>query len=230
MDALRRAEQAKRLATPGSRAEAVAGELSLDPLETTPAPPDSIRCRRSPGTSTRSTPIWPPRSDGFVVAAARASNPVGKAPADNGSSRSGRTRRAARNVFAAKPVPASRTPLWLFLGLLGLATLAIVGYFWWQLQSVGRGSLSAPAGDRHCRLAASDPRRLAPSGQPRPQHDAAGGGGSTSPVVPPADSDRGVAIAAGSVRRRSLHVGVPSRAGREPAECSGSGSRQASSV
>ena len=141
MDALRRAEEAKRLATPGSRAEAVAGELSLDPLETTPAPPG--------------TPL-PPLSrhldtiDADLAAAAtapssprRAASSAG-APADNGA-REAAERRAARNVFAAKPVPASRTPLWLFLGLLGLATLAIVGYFWWQLQSVGRGSLTQPA-------------------------------------------------------------------------------------
>jgi len=141
MDALRRAEEAKRLATPGSRAEAVAGELSLDPLEPTPAPPD--------------TPL-PPLSrhldtiDADLAAAATASSSPRRAPssagapADNGA-REAAERRAARNVFAAKPVPASRTPLWLFLGLLGLATLAIVGYFWWQLQAVGRGSLTQPA-------------------------------------------------------------------------------------
>ena len=141
MDALRRAEEAKRLATPGSRAEAVAGELSLDPLEPTPAPPD--------------TPL-PPLSRHLdtigadLAAAAKAPSsprrapPTEGVPADNGA-REAAERRAARNVFAAKPVPASRTPLWLFLGLLGLATLAIVGYFWWQLQSVGRGSLTQPA-------------------------------------------------------------------------------------
>ncbi|MBL8422296.1 MAG: tetratricopeptide repeat protein [Candidatus Accumulibacter phosphatis] len=141
MDALRRAEEAKRLATPGSRAEAVAGELSLDPLEATPAPPD--------------TPL-PPLSrhldtiDADLAAAATAPSsprrapPTEGVPADNGA-REAAERRAARNVFAAKPVPASRTPLWLFLGLLGLATMAIVGYFWWQLQSVGRGSLTQPA-------------------------------------------------------------------------------------
>lgn len=141
MDALRRAEEAKRLAaTPASRSEPVAGELSLDPLETTPAPAD--------------TPL-PPLSrhldaiDADLAAAAKASSSPRRAPpspgvpADNGG-REAAERRAARNVFAAKPVPASRAPLWLFLGLLGLATLAIVGYFWWQLQLVGRSSLSQP--------------------------------------------------------------------------------------
>jgi hypothetical protein len=56
------------------------------------------------------------------------------APADNGA-RDAAAPAAARNVFAVKQEPRSRTSLWLFLGLGGLATLAIGGYFWWQLQA-----------------------------------------------------------------------------------------------
>lgn len=54
-------------------------------------------------------------------------------------------REAARVLFAAKePVPASRTPLYLTLGILGGALLAIAIYFWLQLQSLGGGSLNRP--------------------------------------------------------------------------------------
>lgn len=205
MDALRRAEEAKRLATPGSRAEAVTGELSLDPLEATPLPPD--------------TPL-PPLSrhldtiDADLAAAAtapssprRAASSAG-APADNGA-REAAERRAARNVFAAKPVPASRTPLWLFLGLLGLATLAIVGYFWWQLQAVGRGSLTQPATP----LATAAPP--APQASPTPALPPLAVA-PPPPVMPPplpTEASRPPQAASGAVAstRRA------ERAGREPA-------------
>jgi tetratricopeptide (TPR) repeat protein len=207
MDALRRAEQAKRLATPGSRAEAVAGELSLDPLETTPAPPDTSL----PPLSRHLDTI-----DADLAAAAtasssprRAASSVG-APADNGA-REAAERRAARNVFAAKPVPASRTPLWLFLGLLGLATLAIVGYFWWQLQSVGRGSLTQPATPLPTAGPTPPP---APQASPTPALPPVAV--APSPVVPPAvptEASRSPQAASGAVAstRRA------ERAGREPA-------------
>ena len=207
MDALRRAEQAKRLATPGSRAEAVAGELSLDPLETTPAPPDTSL----PPLSRHLDTI-----DADLAAAAtasssprRAASSVG-APADNGA-REAAERRAARNVFAAKPVPASRTPLWLFLGLLGLATLAIVGYFWWQLQAVGRGSLTQPATPLPTAGPTPPP---APQASPTPALPPVAV--APSPVVPPAvptEASRSPQAASGAVAstRRA------ERAGREPA-------------
>ena len=207
MDALRRAEEAKRLATPGSRAEAVAGELSLDPLETTPAPPDTSL----PPLSRHLDTI-----DADLAAAAtasssprRAASSVG-APADNGA-REAAERRAARNVFAAKPVPASRTPLWLFLGLLGLATLAIVGYFWWQLQSVGRGSLTQPATPLPTAGPTPPP---APQASPTPALPPVAV--APSPVVPPAvptEASRSPQAASGAVAstRRA------ERAGREPA-------------
>jgi len=206
MDALRRAEEAKRLATPTSRAEPVVGELSLDPLETTPAPPG--------------TPL-PPLSrhldtiDADLTAAATApSSPrraasSARAPADNGA-REAAERRAAKNVFAAKPVPASRAPLWLFLGLLALATLVIVGYFWWQLQAVGRGSLTQPA-------TPLPPAR--PTPPPAPQADLTplpAAEVALPPVLPPTvppEASRPPQAASGAVAstRRA------ERAGREPA-------------
>jgi tetratricopeptide (TPR) repeat protein len=55
-------------------------------------------------------------------------------------------RNAARNVFAVKQVPTSRAPLWIFLGLAGLATAGIGGYFWWQFQSMpGNALAKSPA-------------------------------------------------------------------------------------
>ncbi len=51
---------------------------------------------------------------------------------------------AVRNVFAAKRTPApNRTLLWLALGAVALLAIAIGGWFWWQLQSIGSSTMAA---------------------------------------------------------------------------------------
>ena len=143
MDALRRAEEAKRLAEPSVRpaAAAAAPELSLDPLETPPAMPQHplpplSRHLDSIDADLAAAATMPPPS-------MRAPTPEEKAAATG--NREAAERAAARNVFTAKQASRSRTSLWLFLGFVGVATLAIVGYFGWQLQSIGPSALTRPA-------------------------------------------------------------------------------------
>jgi tetratricopeptide (TPR) repeat protein len=72
-------------------------------------------------------------------------------------------REAVRNAFAAKQptTPPSRLPLWLALGTLGIAGIAIGGYVWYQMNTMSRGSLAvstpAPA------AVAASPSAVAPS-------------------------------------------------------------------
>lgn len=141
MDALRRAEEAKRLTTnPSDTPPAAPAELSLTPLEQPPARENAL-----PPLSRHFDSV-----DADLASAAAAPPPGRKAPMPEvkpTGTEGGNTadRIAAQNVFAAKQAPRSRLPLWLFLGLGGMATLVIGGYFWWQLQSIPAGSLSRPA-------------------------------------------------------------------------------------
>lgn len=142
MDALRKAEEAKRKAGAASRPASAASptELRLDPLEAPlaqdkdPLPSlaeelDAVEADLAPETMARSS------SRGAPTLAVK--------PAD-AEHRQEAERTAARNVFAVKQVAPSRTSLWLFLALVGVAVVAIGGYFWWQLQSIGGGSLARP--------------------------------------------------------------------------------------
>jgi len=148
MDALRRAEEAKRQAA-GPSGSVAPLELRLDPLET-PAPNPQRRTlpplsspldTDAPGLATDATATPPSR-------------PLpGLPPTDLGGSDTA-ARIAAGNVFAVKQIPRSRTALWLFLGFCGITMLAIGGYFWWQLQTISGGSLVRPTGST---LSASPP-------------------------------------------------------------------------
>lgn len=142
MDALRKAEEAKRKAgTTGRPATAASpAELRLDPLETPlvqdkdPLPSlaeelDAVEADLAPETMARS--------------ASKRSPTLTAKPAD-ADHRQEAERTAAGNLFAVKRVARSRTSLWLFLALVGAAVVAIGGYFWWQLQSIGSGSLARP--------------------------------------------------------------------------------------
>lgn len=170
MDALRRAEEAKRLATPGDRPDGppAAAELRLDPLETsspapeTPLPPLSDYRESIDADLLATAATSPERRDG--LAARR------PASADNGEAAA---RAAAKNVFATKQVGTSRRVWWLIGGLVVVATLLIVGYVWWQLRSVGGGSLSTPPLATPTRpqtpsVAASPPVRPAEAEAPTP--------------------------------------------------------------
>ncbi|MEF8725214.1 MAG: tetratricopeptide repeat protein [Candidatus Accumulibacter delftensis] len=149
MDALRRAEEAKRKASASTRPMAtVPGELRLDPfpLET------SARAETTEPTGTgEEAPLSSLAEDLTALEAdlaSRTSPTKGAATAATSRADFDRQqadeRTAARNLFAVKQTPRSRTSLWLFLGLVGVATIAIGGYFWWQLQSIPGGTLVAP--------------------------------------------------------------------------------------
>lgn len=98
----------------------------------------------------------------------------------------------ARNAFAAKLAPEtpSRAPLWLMLGVLVVAGLAIAAYFWFQLNALGGGSLSA-AGARPPVLAAQPTNALQaalpPGPMALPQTDTEPPGQVVSRQAPPAE-------------------------------------------
>jgi len=144
MDALRKAEEAKRQAGENAAAEnapTATQELTLEPVGEAAA------------SSGSSLPVLSQHLDSVDadLAAVSSAAPVKKiAPTPSQKpgprdSKQAAERHAARNVFAAKQAPKSRAPLWIFLGLGSLTTLAIGGYFWWQLQTVSNGSLVQPA-------------------------------------------------------------------------------------
>ncbi len=136
MDALRRAEEAKRQAKPNDHPAPSPRELSLDPLDapTTPLrqplPPLARRLSTAESEPAPTTPL--PRQRAAATA-----------PADTASSESAE-RTGAKNLFAVKQLPRSRRGLWLFLGLGGMTMLVIAGYVWWQLQTMASASLTRP--------------------------------------------------------------------------------------
>ncbi|WP_287461459.1 tetratricopeptide repeat protein [Accumulibacter sp.] len=144
MDALKRAEEAKRLAGAGAQpaapaAPAAAPELSLDPLDA-PATtagrslPPLSQHRDSLDADLAASAAAPPRRSGAGAMAAAA---------DRGSA-DDVARMAVKNAFAVKQEARPRTSLWLFIGIGGAVALAIAGYFWWQLQGLAGGSRVAP--------------------------------------------------------------------------------------
>jgi cytochrome c-type biogenesis protein CcmH/NrfG len=155
LDALKKAEEAKRLAAASANASANAPsanapttateaiELSLEPVSAasggampvSPLPElsahldtvDADLAAMPTNPALRKTTSAPPK---------HAAPPVHH---DNNAERE-----AVRNVFAAKRTPApNRNTLWIALGAVSVAAIGIGLWFWMQLQSVGGGSLSA---------------------------------------------------------------------------------------
>jgi tetratricopeptide (TPR) repeat protein len=164
MDALKRAEEAKKQAAAGAQPVAPATpasppELSLDPLET----PAAVPGRSLPPLSRHLDSL-----DADLAASVggplprRGSATAAAAAVDRGTDAAART--AVRNAFAVKQEPRPRTSLWLFVGLGGAATLAIAGYFWWQLQGLAGGSRLAPPPA----VAAVQPPVVPPAASPPP--------------------------------------------------------------
>lgn len=156
MEALRKAEESKRLASEKHAPKATpaaSNELTLAPLsapepasESTPvtssqsplpdlslhfASVDADLAALSTEAPARQTPTSPPSSSQNATA-----TDIGLREATE--------RAAVRNVFSAKQAPKPFTGLRLFVGLGVLAAFGLGGYFWWQLQSVSDVSLARP--------------------------------------------------------------------------------------
>ena len=152
MDALKKAEEAKRQAVENSAAETASprpatpeasAEMTLEPVSTPVAAPAS-------GLPKLSQHIDSVDADLAAVSTTapsrkRQAPPLANPVETGAESKAAAERSAARNVFTAKQAPKSRTSLWLILGLTGVAVAGIGGYFAWQLQSVSGGSLARPA-------------------------------------------------------------------------------------
>lgn len=169
LDALKKAEEAKRQAAAASNGDAgtaspSAAELSLEPVAAAPMPPSPIS--PLPDLSAHLDTV---NAD---LAAVQNSPPMRKAPPGEAKrptapapKENSAEREAARNVFAAKrtPVP-NRKLLWVSLVGVGLVAAGIGAWFWWQLQSVGSNSLSA----RPSLPTTAPPQAVAPIAAPPP--------------------------------------------------------------
>ena len=174
MDALRKAEESKRLAgeakTPVATSD-LALEAIGEPLMTS-APPSAARSRL-PDLSLHSEAL-----DAELSAIPGQAPSQRQARADRpltDGTREAQDRGAARNVFAAKQPPAAHSGLWLIIGFGVLAALAIAVYFWWQLQSVPSELVARPQSAPPLAAVPAAPRSSAPAppAQPMPHSDAA---------------------------------------------------------
>lgn len=183
MDALKRAETSKQEATRAltgkDAAPPVSEGLSLEPISTGQAKPGG-----SP------LPDLATHLDAVDADLANAAHPEApprpraspKAAGNNAAEQSGRN--AARNAFMAKQTASkpAKGPLWLALGTLGIAGLAIAAYVWFQLSSIGNNSMAPPVNRPPAQAA---PVPAAPVSPPPTV--------ATSPLPPitppPADSD-----------------------------------------
>lgn len=146
MEALKKAEEAKRLAgekNANGTASAAVSELTLQEM----TPPAASR-----QSSVSPLPELSLHSDSLDADLASVSRPAANARREpdaasrttDGRTGDDRERIAVRNVFTAKQTPSPRRGVWLVLGLAGLVALGLGGYLWWQLQSVSDSSLARP--------------------------------------------------------------------------------------
>lgn len=143
MDALKRAESSKQEAAralAGRDANPLPGEaLSLEPV-----------AAEAPKVASSPLPDLAKHIDAVDADLAKTAQP-GEAPrsrptplpATETPKSDGRA--AVRNAFAAKQsIPPSKGPLWLAMGTLGIAGIAIGAYVWYQLQGMNRNTLTPP--------------------------------------------------------------------------------------
>ncbi len=177
MDALKRAETAKQES--GRTQFSQPGPATDDGLSLEPIPGDASRA------STNPLPDLAAHLDAVDADLASAALPETRPAAAPSRSAppakvASEPRAAVRNAFAAKQAvpPPSRLPLWLALGTLGVAGIAIGGYVWYQMNALNRSSLAA--GTRPVAVQATQPSSasavpavplappavFAPSGQP----------------------------------------------------------------
>lgn len=177
MDALKKAEQAKRQGDPGpgtADARASLGELALEPTEARtasevnassgmtdsssmqvaePAQPRAVSARREPTIESHDEDH---RKPGGSSPSDRAdSRPQRPQPAGMKGQKHSAAQKDVENVFAAKegPQPAVRKSFAIIAGLFTVAAgAAIAGYVWWQIQPKSGlsplSTLAAKAGTR----------------------------------------------------------------------------------
>jgi tetratricopeptide (TPR) repeat protein len=140
MDALRRAENAKQESSRNSQEgmlPTASDLLSLEPITTEPArgTPNPL-----PDLATHLAAV----DADLARAALPEPRPAAAPPRATPQAQPTEARESVRNAFAAKQAVAepSRLPLWLALGTLGIAGIAIGGYVWYQMNSMNHGSLT----------------------------------------------------------------------------------------
>src|SRR5574343_337930 len=184
MDALKRAEAAKQ--EPGRTPYSLPNASADDGLSLEPIPGDTARASANP------LPDLAAHLDAVDADLASAALPDARpaaAPAKNTppSKLAVEARDAVRNAFAAKQAvpPPSRLPLWLALGTLGVAGIAIGGYVWYQMNTMNRSTLAVVSRP----VPAVPPAAPQPAPPPAPSSDF---GQNLPPTVafapPPADT------------------------------------------
>ena len=142
MEALKKAEEAKRRASEQGPESPAATDLTLEPLtppqaQATSPLPDLALHLATVDADLAAVPTDAPAKR-RAASVAPPPQPGATPTADADAARS-----AARNAFAAKQADApSRRLLWVALGIGGLAAAGIGAYFWWQLQGLSGSPLA----------------------------------------------------------------------------------------
>lgn len=160
LDALKKAEEAKRQAAAGKAGEGEAApvppvarvDLALEPVAPAPATPPQKAASGSP-LPDLSAHLASVDADLAAIpnlhepmrptATTESRKPPQRPPVEAAAERAA-SQEAVRNAFAAKRTPPpNRTMLWVALGVSALAATGIGGWLWWQLNAVGSSSLAA---------------------------------------------------------------------------------------
>ncbi|MFH1658070.1 MAG: tetratricopeptide repeat protein [Pseudomonadota bacterium] len=181
MDALRRAENAKQESArnpQGGMLPTASDMLSLEPIAQEPA-------KASPNPLPDLASHLAAVDAELAKSALPEPRPAAVEPRATPQARPAEARESVRNAFAAKQLPTapSRLPLWLALGTLGIAGIAIGGYVWYQMNSMNRGSLAAST-SAGMTPAQPSPPRAAPAAQTAPPLDLAPFSRSTVETAP----------------------------------------------
>lgn len=227
MDALKRAEAAKRQAGAGGAPDATpaAPASPSTPSELTLEPVDKPG-NAHPGSTLPNLAQHQAAVDADLAAVPtsaptrkRHAPPVEKPADKTADGKEAAERNAARNVFAAKQAPKSRLPTGLLLGLASLAAAGIGVYFWWQLQSVASGSLARPAAPPQAMAKAPsqptpaqelpppapaqkpDPVPLPPLAEPTPRPEKPAAPRAAMPTAAPFEAERPIHLSAGRLKQ-----------------------------
>lgn len=197
MDALKKAEEAKRAAGENRTGETPApAELELAPLDTPRiAPSVDVPAKQTAPASGSPLPELamhiesvdaelaavstdnPARRPAFRPHASPASGAGARTTSATGTAsafgRADTDRAAVRNAFSAKQTSEPRSALWFILPIGCLIAAGIGAYYWWQLQAVSSGSLAIPAPSAANAIAQNRPAPpVAPPAPPVPSNAA----------------------------------------------------------